>query len=156
MTPNIAAQTPGKCNCLIWSYWKGAFWYKSYYSSLCTNNLEICILASCPTGYEKKIGDVPGWGSDLGSALPLTEGQCAFKCNETDECLSFEHSLVEMACNLNRIAEPTTGADKDFKFCIKGWDLAFDSYYCNFQIIKCLHLKRIDTLLVKIHVLFQI
>ena len=76
---------------------------------------------------------MPGWGSDLGSALYLTEEQCALRCNGIDDCLSFEHSQIEMECNLNRIAEPTTGPYKDFKFCIKGWDLSFDSSYDNLE-----------------------
>ena len=85
------------------------------------------LLETCPAGYHRKIGDLPGWGSDLGSALELTEGQCAHRCDELHDCLSFEHSQIQMKCNLNRIAEPTSEAYEDFKFCIKGEDLRFDS-----------------------------
>ena len=85
------------------------------------------LLEPCPAGYHRKIGDLPGWGSDLGSALELTEGQCAHRCDERHGCLSFEHSQIQMTCNLNRIAEPTSEAYEDFKFCIKGEDLGLDS-----------------------------
>lgn len=77
------------------------------------------LYADCPVGYEEKNGDVPGWGTDLGSALELTRGECARKCSEKDTCLSFEHSNTEMKCNLNKIAEPSSGPYKDYVFCKK-------------------------------------
>ena len=62
---------------------------------------------------------MPGTGTDLGSALSLTREQCALKCNEKKECLSFEHSHSQKKCNLNRIRGPTAQSYSDFAFCIK-------------------------------------
>ena len=74
---------------------------------------------SCPEGFENKSGDIPGWGSDLGGRLRLSRQECAIKCNEERNCLSFEQSETKKLCNLNRIAEPTQGPYEDFAFCVK-------------------------------------
>ena len=60
-----------------------------------------------------------GTGSDLGAALSLTREQCAEKCKEKKDCLSFEHSHSQKLCNLNRIRGPTDQPYMDFVFCIK-------------------------------------
>ena len=73
----------------------------------------------CPSGYAKRKGDVPGWGSDIGSRLDLTLEQCAKRCNNEISCLSFEHSPSKKKCNLNKIAEPTQDPNADFMFCTK-------------------------------------
>ena len=73
----------------------------------------------CPTVYSIRSGDLPGWGTDLGSRLSLTRQECVDKCTEKNECLSFEHRTSTNQCNLNRIAEPTQGAYRDFAFCVK-------------------------------------
>ena len=77
------------------------------------------ILAKCPTGYLEKQGDIPGWGSYLGSALNLTQHQCMEKCDLEDFCLSFEHGSSQMRCNLNELADPTQGPYEDYVFCMK-------------------------------------
>ena len=75
---------------------------------------------SCPSGYTERSGDVAGWGSEIGSKLPLTLQECANSCNEHSLCLSFEHSDNEMLCNLNEIAEPETDVMfRDYVFCEK-------------------------------------
>ena len=82
-------------------------------------SLNYFVSAICPLGYGSKEDDVPGMGSDLGSDLTLTREECARKCSEKDECLSFEHSYTEGKCSLNRVAEPTQGPYKDYAFCTK-------------------------------------
>ena len=89
------------------------------------NLIEFCsILVNpsreiCPSGYTKRKGDVPGWGSNIGSRLDLTLEQCAKRCNNEISCLSFEHSPSQKECNLNKIAEPTRHPNADFMFCSK-------------------------------------
>ena len=73
----------------------------------------------CPSDYEDRAGDVPGTGTDLGAALSLSRMQCAQKCNEKEDCLSFEHSNSQKLCNLNRIRVPTAQTYMDFSFCMK-------------------------------------
>ena len=79
------------------------------------------VQGSCPSGYSERSGDVAGWGTDIGSKLPLTRQECANSCNENSLCLSFEHSNTELLCNLNKIAEPTEGLlpFQDYAFCVK-------------------------------------
>ena len=80
---------------------------------------SICVDA-CTSGYTEKIGDIPGWGTSLGSALDANRDECAQKCSELPLCLSFEHSNTELKCNLNTEAEPASnGAYKDYAFCSK-------------------------------------
>ena len=67
----------------------------------------------------EKQGDLPGWGTDIGSALHLTRQECAEKCDGEKICMSFEHSDTEMKCNLNKIAEPSQGPFRDYVFCTK-------------------------------------
>ena len=74
----------------------------------------------CPSGYERRDGDIPGWGTNIGSRLSLTKEQCANACNDQYRCLSFEHSKTAMLCNLNKIAEPTKAENyMDYAFCMK-------------------------------------
>ena len=73
----------------------------------------------CPSGYAEKEGDLPGWGTDIGSALDLTRQECAQKCNGEKRCMSFDHSNTQMKCNLNKIPYPSQGPNKDFIFCTK-------------------------------------
>ena len=83
----------------------------------------------CPLHYVEKEGDLPGWGTDLGSALDLTREECAMKCNREKTCMSFEHSPTQMKCNLNKIAEPSQRPYKDFVFCTKMAGLGYGGYY---------------------------
>ena len=73
----------------------------------------------CPTGYAGRVGDLPGWGTDIGSKLDLSLEDCAERCNGDKTCLSFEHSPTEIKCNLNKIAEPSQGPYLDYIFCTK-------------------------------------
>ena len=75
-------------------------------------------------------GDIPGWGSDLGRRLRLSRQECAIKCNEISDCLSFEQSESKNLCNLNRIAEPTQGPYEDFAFCVKEKGKKLFSNFC--------------------------
>ena len=79
-----------------------------------------CFVEKCPAGYELKIGDEPGWGTDLGSRLSLSLQECADECSKKTACLSFEQSSSNKLCNLNRVAKPKNqGPYKDFVFCMK-------------------------------------
>ena len=69
---------------------------------------------------------MPGWGTGLGSRLPLTRQGCANKCDEKDECLSFEHSNDRMLCNLNKISMPSKPRNRDYIFCKKLSKLVID------------------------------
>merc|ERR1719209_74072 len=72
----------------------------------------------CPEGYESKEGDIPGWGQikgQIGGNLQY----CADRCDETEECCSFEHSSLWNWCNLNRDCEPTQGKFMEYVFCTK-------------------------------------
>ena len=73
----------------------------------------------CTSGYERRDGDIPGWGTDIGSRLSLTREECANVCTEEEQCMSFEHSNSALLCNLNKIAEPNSGSYKDYAFCTK-------------------------------------
>ena len=85
----------------------------------------------CPSGYEKRDGDIPGWGTDIGSRLSLTREGCANRCNAQARCLSFEHSNTEKLCNLNKIAEPTKSVNhRDYAFCTKTGGLLNDLHWC--------------------------
>ena len=79
----------------------------------------------CPPGFEKKDGDIDGWGSRLGSKLHLSLEDCAEKCNQNDGCLSFEHSISERKCNLNDIRGPIVEPYKDYVFCSKKGNLYY-------------------------------
>ena len=79
----------------------------------------ITLPGGCPNGYVERQGDLPGWGTDIGSALDLTRQECAEKCDGENSCMSFEHSDTEMKCNLNKIAEPSQGPFRDYVFCTK-------------------------------------
>ena len=79
----------------------------------------ITLPGGCPNGYVERQGDLPGWGTDIGSALDLSRQECAEKCDGASSCMSFEHSDTEMKCNLNKIAEPSQGPFRDYVFCTK-------------------------------------
>ena len=83
----------------------------------------------CPLHYAEKEGDLPGWGTDIGSALDLTREECEMKCNHEKACMSFEHSPTQMKCNLNKIAEPSQRPYKDFVFCTKMAASEWGGYY---------------------------
>ena len=74
----------------------------------------------CTSGYERRDGDIPGWGTDIGSRISLTREECANACTEEEQCMSFEHSNTALLCNLNKVADPTTEANyEDQVFCTK-------------------------------------
>ena len=75
--------------------------------------------SGCPHGYAEMHGDIPGWGSSLGSKMYMTRDRCADECDKFPDCLSFEHSNTEFLCNLNTIEEPTARKYKDYVFCSK-------------------------------------
>ena len=83
-------------------------------------SVSIIVIGSCPSGYVDRDGDLPGWGTDIGSQLDLSLEDCAERCNGETTCLSFEHSPTEIKCNLNQIAEPSRGTYRDYIFCTKG------------------------------------
>ena len=83
-------------------------------------SVSIIVIGSCPSGYVDRDGDLPGWGTDIGSQLDLSLEDCAGRCNSESTCLSFEHSPTEIKCNLNQIAEPSRGTYRDYIFCTKG------------------------------------
>ena len=84
----------------------------------------------CPENYTEYPGDVPGWGSIMSlpsfwgsSDLPPINdmNSCAYACNLTPDCCSFEFSQTEVKCNLNTECGPTTTEIyKDYIFCVKG------------------------------------
>ncbi|KAL5249273.1 hypothetical protein ACHWQZ_G018210 [Mnemiopsis leidyi] len=78
------------------------------------------IISGCPNGYDHYIGDIPGWGTYLGSALKVPSvSWCARLCDALTECLSFEHSNSSDLCNLNTGATPTVSKYMDYAFCKK-------------------------------------
>ena len=89
-------------------------------------------LSSCPKGYDHYNGDIPGWGTDLGSALKVSSREwCARLCNALSRCLSFEHSSKSQLCNLNTGATPTANKYLDYAFCTKqGLALRYSSTVC--------------------------
>ena len=87
-----------------------------------TNVMSSLLLAQksgCPAGYAEMFGDIPGWGTSLGSKVRATRQECAARCDQHINCLSFEHSNTEFLCNLNTIEEPSVGQFKDYAFCSK-------------------------------------
>ena len=91
-------------------------------------SVSITTVGDCPPGYADREGDLPGWGTDIGSALDLSLEDCAERCNGEKTCLSFEHSPTQIKCNLNKIAEPSGGPYSDFIFCTK-----IGNFYCSFR-----------------------
>ena len=74
----------------------------------------------CPGWYVEEEGDIPQFGTDLGSKLSVTSREeCAERCDRLLLCLSFEHSNTEQFCNLNRESLPTKRKYKDYVFCRK-------------------------------------
>ena len=73
----------------------------------------------CPPGYAKMFGDIPGWGTSLGSKIKATRQECAKMCSRHTGCLSFEHSNTEFLCNLNTVEQPSNRKYKDYAFCSK-------------------------------------
>ena len=67
------------------------------------------------------MGDISGWGTELGSKMPIgLREECANECDALPLCLSFEHSNTEELCNLNTIAMPIKPNDyEDYAFCRK-------------------------------------
>ena len=75
--------------------------------------------SGCFEGYKLIPGDIPGDGQIQGGVQTDEEG-CARICHFNKDCCSFEQSLSENLCNMNNDCKPTTGANKGFKFCVKG------------------------------------
>ena len=83
----------------------------------------------CPENYKEYPGDVPGWGSIMSlpsfwgsSDLPPINdmNSCAYACNLTPDCCSFEFSQTEVRCNLNTECGPTSTENyNDYTFCGK-------------------------------------
>ena len=81
----------------------------------------------CPIGYIKKIGSVGKFGSITGP-MTATLKECAKRCNISFDCQSFEHSELELLCNLNKERVPTTtNQAKDYTFCSKIGKVLFNS-----------------------------
>jgi len=81
-----------------------------------------CTKIICANGYYSQIGDIPGWGTvdGVGGAQRVPHcDQCARLCSNNANCLSYECSMTDLNCNLNNVANPTTGAYKDYAFCTK-------------------------------------
>jgi hypothetical protein len=76
--------------------------------------------STCPVQYHIEAGDVPGWGSISGLHSINSVSSCAEHCDLTYGCCSFEYSLTERRCNLNRECKPTTTVYKDYAYCVKG------------------------------------
>ena len=75
----------------------------------------------CPAGYILNTGDIPGWGQ-VGSNPSIEDAVsgCSERCNDEPQCCSFEYSKTEKKCSLNTGCSPTTGAYKDYAFCVRG------------------------------------
>ena len=77
-------------------------------------------IEKCPAGYAKEEGDLPGWGSELGSGLSVSSlKDCGRRCDNLVPCLSFEHSRSTGLCNLNTEAFPAADQFGDYMFCRK-------------------------------------
>ena len=78
------------------------------------------VLKVCPGQYIDEEGDIPGWGSELGSKISVRSiADCASRCDEKPLCLSFEQSDTAGLCNLNKEALPSVRKYKDYTFCRK-------------------------------------
>ena len=64
-------------------------------------------------------GDILGNGQIEGGLDTDNKG-CARLCDVSKDCCSYEHSISENMCNLNRGCRPNGGKIRDFKFCVKG------------------------------------
>ena len=82
-----------------------------------TNAVKNLTTTGCPGGFHLNPGNVPGRGFKHRNNQKLD--QCAKFCRKTKRCCSFEHSLIDRMCNLNKECKPTKGPVKDFVFCVK-------------------------------------
>ena len=61
------------------------------------------VSADCPSGYELKYGDIPGWGQvGKNPSFEKKISDCSERCDNQEECCSFEYSPTRKRCNLNR------------------------------------------------------
>ena len=61
------------------------------------------VSADCPSGYELKHGDIPGWGQvGKNPSIERKISDCSARCDNQEECCSFEYSPTRKRCNLNR------------------------------------------------------
>jgi len=80
----------------------------------------------CMDGYEKKVGDISGFGyvtvggQRRGGGETVEEcDECGELCSDIDACLSYECSPTQKKCNLNVKRLPERAAYLDFAFCAK-------------------------------------
>ena len=75
---------------------------------------------SCGEGFELIPGDIPGDGV-LGRVKVGDTDECAELCLNNNQCRSYEYSVTEKWCNLNRELKPTEPVYGDYFFCsLKG------------------------------------
>lgn len=76
----------------------------------------------CSPGYKFTPGKIPGQGKvdGLGGYQSVTScQQCADHCTASKNCKSYECSMGELKCNLNKESKPTEPPFMDFMFCSK-------------------------------------
>lgn len=70
----------------------------------------------CGSGYERRVGDMPGWGkvNKQGGGKGVSSCEvCAKMCDQQrDECGSYECSPTQLRCNLNRLWDPPRGSHR--------------------------------------------
>ena len=82
----------------------------------------VSMIGPCGSEFEEAVGDIPGWGTvnGRGGAETVTDcSKCADLCSSDTACKSYECSPSEKKCSLNSVANPTSGAYKDYTFCVK-------------------------------------
>ena len=89
-----------------------------------TDNLMTNLLATCPFGYIKRTGSIPGRDGELILPSKITKTECMNACSLKDSCLSFQHSASKMRCNLNELALPIFAHDEDYVFCSKNGNIS--------------------------------
>merc|ERR1712070_511187 len=74
----------------------------------------------CGWGFVEQPGDLPHFGYHMDGNLDMsTTIECAKKCDDTEDCESYEFSFTQLKCNLNKALEPTLPVFQDFVFCSK-------------------------------------
>jgi len=74
---------------------------------------------ACPEEYGYIYGRVPGGGSKQRLTSIATTADCAVKCDELEECRSYEYDVM-LRCDLNWQPAPThNDTENNFKFCSK-------------------------------------
>jgi len=77
---------------------------------------------TCPAGYSKKSGDLPGYGdANAGGSIANVASidACAALCTNNDLCQSFEYLIATKVCNRNNKGIPTESGYPDQLFCAK-------------------------------------